>query len=92
MRVLSLVLLDDTHRHGAERFFFERLSSLNPCSLGRYSPTLSKDVQCVGAPGVLILVLLDDTHRPGRGWLGLVDEAGVLILVLLDDTHLPTSE
>ena len=62
--VLILVLLDDTHRRprrcGTQP---PHHHGLNPCSLGRYSPTVALTSTTASSENVLILVLLDDTHR-----------------------------
>ena len=58
--VLILVLMEDT-LGGAKKFArVLRLSSLNPCSNGRYSRSL-KNSNNFSSLNVLILVLMEDT-------------------------------
>ena len=85
MRVLILVLMEDTLRVLQIRLRSVALRSLNPCSNGRYSQRFN-DTPYANVDCVLILVLMEDTLREHIKHRVMGKDYGVLILVLMEDT------
>ena len=65
LKVLILVLMEDTLRGRLSYTFGDNLTCLNPCFNGRYSQSFSYRLH-LQRRRVLILVLMEDTLREER--------------------------